>query len=214
MKQRVLLADDHQLFREALRSLLEKDPQLEIVAETGDGIDVLRMARETAPDIVCMDVNMPGMDGIETTRQLKASRPDVKVVALSAYCDQRYVLDMINAGALAYVTKAAASAELLRAIESVSGNRSYLCPDALDSVRGALSGQESSDKQTPQLSAREREVLKLVATGLTSVQIADRLHIASSTVEVHRRNIMRKLDLHNVADLTRYAIRSGLVANP
>lgn len=214
MKQRVLLADDHQLFREALRSLLEKDPQLEIVAETGDGIDVLRMARETAPDIICMDVNMPGMNGIETTRQLKATRPGVKVVALSAYCDQRYVLDMINAGALAYVTKAAASAELLRAIESVSGNRSYLCPDALDSVRGALSDHGGAEKQTPQISAREREVLKLVATGLTSVQIAERLHIAASTVEVHRRNIMRKLDLHNVADLTRYAIRSGIVANP
>lgn len=213
MKQRVLLADDHQLFREALRSLLEKDPQFEIVAETGDGIDVIRMARETSPDIVCMDVNMPGMNGIETTRQLKAAWPDVKVVALSAYCDQRYVLDMINAGALAYVTKAAASVELLRAIESVSGNRSYLCPDALDSVRGVLSGG-AEEKQSPQLSAREREVLQRVATGLTSVQIADQLHIATSTVEVHRRNIMRKLDLHNVADLTRYAIRSGIVANP
>jgi two-component system NarL family response regulator len=213
MKQRVLLADDHQLFREALRSLLEKDPQFEIVAETGDGIDVIRMARETVPDIVCMDVNMPGMNGIETTRQLKAAWPDVKVVALSAYCDQRYVLDMINAGALAYVTKAAASVELLRAIESVSGNRSYLCPDALDSVRGVLSGG-AEEKQFPQLSAREREVLQRVATGLTSVQIADQLHIATSTVEVHRRNIMRKLDLHNVADLTRYAIRSGIVANP
>jgi two-component system NarL family response regulator len=214
MKQRVLLADDHQLFREALRSLLEKDPRLEIVAETGDGLDVIRLARETAPDIVCMDVNMPGLNGIETTRQVKASWPGIKVVALSAYCDQRYVLDMINAGALAYVTKAAASDELLRAIDSVSGNRSYLCPDALDSVRGVLSGQGDGDKQQPQLSTREREVLKLVATGLTSAQIADQLHIAASTVEVHRRNIMRKLDLHNVADLTRYAIRSGLVSNP
>lgn len=214
MKQRVLLADDHQLFREALRSLLEKEPQLEVVAETGDGIDVIRLTRETEPDIVCMDVSMPGLNGIETTRQVKATRPGVKVIALSAYCDQRYVLDMINAGALAYVTKAAAGVELLRAIESVSSNRSYLCPDALDSVRGVLSGQGEAEKQSPQLSAREREVLQHVATGLTSVQIAELLHIAASTVEVHRRNIMRKLDLHNVAELTRYAIRCGIVANP
>jgi two-component system NarL family response regulator len=214
MKQRVLLADDHQLFREALRSLLEKDPELEVVAETGDGIDVIRLTRETSPDIVCMDVNMPGLNGIETTRQVKATWPGVKVIALSAYCDQRYVLDMINAGALAYVTKAAAGVELLRAIESVSGNRSYLCPDALDSVRGVLSGQGEAEKQSPQLSAREREVLRHVATGLTSAQIAEQLHIAASTVEVHRRNIMRKLDLHNVAELTRYAIRCGIVANP
>jgi two-component system NarL family response regulator len=214
MKQRVLLADDHQLFREALRSLLEKDPELEVVAETGDGIDVIRLTRETSPDIVCMDVNMPGLNGIETTRQVKATWPDVKIIALSAYCDQRYVLDMINAGALAYVTKAAAGVELLRAIESVSGNRSYLCPDALDSVRGVLSGQGEAEKQSPQLSAREREVLQHVATGLTSAQIAELLHIAASTVEVHRRNIMRKLDLHNVAELTRYAIRCGIVANP
>jgi DNA-binding NarL/FixJ family response regulator len=210
MKLRILLADDHQMFRDALRSLLEKTPNLEVVAETGNGLEVVNLARENSPDIVCMDIGMPGMNGIETTRRLVAACPGVKVIALSAYSDQRFVLDMMRAGASAYVTKAEAGDELLRAINAVRQNRNYFCPDVANVVAGALSGGGDQGKLSAQLGARERQVLQLVAEGCTSAQIADQLHIAASTVEVHRRNIMRKLNMHSVAELTRYAIHSGL----
>jgi two-component system NarL family response regulator len=157
---------------------------------------------------------MPGLNGIEITRQITAALPLIKVIALSTFSDRGYVADMLNAGASAYVTKAAAGVELLRAIDAVSRNRSYLCPDATDAVKEAMSTQ--GDKKEPagtKLGAREVQVLQLVAVGLTSAQIAERLEIALSTVEVHRRNIMRKLDVDSVVGLTRYAIRNGLVSN-
>jgi len=210
---RILLADDHQMFREALRSLLGSLPQIEVVAETGNGLEVIDLVRATQPDIVCMDISMPGLNGIETTRQITRSWPLIKVIALSAFTDQRYVMDMMAAGAAAYVTKAAAGDELLRAIDAVSKNHSYLCPDAMDSVKGVLSSNTPPEKKSVPLGPRERQVLALVAAGFTSAQIAEQLHIAASTIEVHRRNIMRKLDVHSVAGLTRYAIRNGLVSD-
>lgn len=210
-KVRVLLADDHQMFREALCHLLQSQPDMEVVGQTGDGMQVVDLARKTAPQIVCMDISMPGMDGAEVTRILRTVLPQVMVVALSAYSDQQYVLDMLNAGASGYVTKAEASDELLRAIRTVLSGRTYLCPDVAGVVTGALVGQGGAARPTAVLGARERQVLKLVAEGCTSVQIADMLNIAPSTVEVHRRNIMRKVGLHKVADLTRYAIRNQMV---
>lgn len=210
MKLRILLVDDHQMFRDALRSLLGKAPNLEIVGETGNGLEVLNLARETAPDVVCMDIGMPGMNGIETTRRLVAARPGIKVIALSAYSDQRFVVDMMRAGASAYVTKGEAGDELLRAIDAVRQNRKYFGPAVANVVAGALSGDGDQGELYARIGARERQVLQLVAEGHTSAQIGDRLHIAASTVEVHRRNIMRKLNKHSVAELTRYAIQSGL----
>lgn len=210
MKLRILLADDHQLFRDALRSLLEQDSKFEVVAETGDGLEVVKLAREKTPDIVCMDISMPGMNGIETTRRLIAACPSVKVIALSAFADQRYVLDMMNAGASAYVTKGEACDELLRAIEAVRRNRNYFCSDVAATVTSALSRPGDELKNPALLGPRERQVLQLVAEGSSSAEIAASLHIAQATVEVHRRNIMRKLNLHSVAGLTRYAIRNGL----
>ncbi|MDD5175345.1 MAG: response regulator transcription factor [Sterolibacterium sp.] len=213
MKLRILLADDHQLFRDALKSMLKNTANLEVVAETGNGNDVVDLARETSPDIVCMDIGMPGMNGIETTRRLHASCPGIKVIALSAFSSRQYVEDMMSAGASAYVTKAGAAEELLRAIEAVQNNRSYYCPDVARVLVADLSGSNGKIKLAVQLSARERQVLKLVAEGCTSPQISTELHIAETTVDVHRRNIMRKLGLHNVAELTRYAIHNGLIAD-
>ncbi len=210
MKLRIMLADDHQMFRDALRSLLEKADDLVVVAETGNGLEVVNLARANLPDIVCMDIGMPGMNGIETTRCLLAASPDIKVIALSAYSDQRFVLDMMRAGASAYVTKAEAGSELLRAINAVRQNRNYFCPDVANVVMDALSKEGDQSKPVAQLGARERQTLQLVAEGYTSAQIAEQMHIAASTVEVHRRNIMRKLNMHSVAELTRYAIHSGL----
>lgn len=214
MNLRILLADDHQMFREALRLLLERNSDFEVVAETGDGLEVFRLARETSPNIVCMDIDMPGLNGIEITRQLTSAFPLIKVIALSTFSDRGYVTDMLNAGASAYVTKAEAGVELLRAIDAVRRNRSYLCPDATDAVKEAMFSQ-GDEKAAPgiKLGAREVQVLQMVAVGLTSAQIAERMDIALSTVEVHRRNIMRKLNVDSVVGLTRYAIRNGLVSN-
>lgn len=214
MNLRILLADDHQMFREALRLLLERNPDFEVVAEAGDGREVFALTRETSPNIICMDIDMPGLNGVEITRQISAAFPLIKVIALSTFSDRGYVMDMLNAGASAYVTKAGAGAELLRAIDAVSRNRSYLCPDATDAVKEAMSNHSDEKKGSGvKLGARELQVLQLVAVGLTSQQIAEQLDIALSTVEVHRRNIMRKLNLDSVVALTRYAIRKGMVSN-
>jgi len=214
MTVRILLADDHQLFRDALRVMLEQEKSIQVVAETGDGLGVLKLVRETHPDVLCMDINMPGMNGIATTRRLAALCPTVKVIGLSAFSDQRSVLDMLEAGASAYVTKAAASDELLRAVKAVGRGQQYLCPDAATMVAQGRSGKNGQREASgaASLGARERQVLQLVAEGHSSPQISGHLHIAPSTVDVHRRNIMRKLNLHNVADLTKFAIRYGLTA--
>lgn len=211
MKLRILLADDHQMFRDALKSMLKNTTHLEVVAETGNGLEVIDLARKTKPDIVCMDIGMPGMNGIETTRRLLAACPGTRVIALSAFSSQQYVMDMMNAGASAYVTKAGAGEELLRAIDAVQHDRNYYCPDVARVLTEALSGSGTDVKVVIQLSARERQVLQLVAEGSSSPQIAKQLHIAETTVEVHRRNIMRKLGIHSVAELTRYAIHNGLI---
>lgn len=210
MTKRILLADDHRMFRDALRLLLERVPRLVVVGEAGNGNDVLPLAQQTGADIVCMDIGMPGMNGIKATRQLRAALPATKVIALSTYAERRYVLDMFDAGVAAYVTKAEASDELLRAIEAVRRGRHYLCPDAATLLTGNASLPTLlGTPQQPQLSPRERAVLIQVAKGCTSIQIAEQMNIAPSTVEVHRRNIMRKLDLHSVAELTRYVISCG-----
>lgn len=190
--------------------MLEHEPDIEVVGEAGSGAEALDLARRTDPDIVCMDIGMSGINGIEATEQLLAIRPQVKVIGLSAYADQRFVLDMMNAGAAGYVTKSGAGDELLRAIRAVARNQNYLCPVAAAAVTDAMRSQGGRGRMPSQLGARERQVLQLVAEGYTSVRIADCLHIAPATVDVHRRNIMRKLDIHNVAELTRYALANGL----
>ncbi|MDP1524952.1 MAG: response regulator transcription factor [Rhodocyclaceae bacterium] len=211
---RILLADDHQMFRDALRSLLEKSPHIKVVGETGDGLEVVKLAQATTPDIICMDIGMPGMNGIEATRRLSTLCPETKIIAVSAFAEQRYAMDMFDAGATAYVTKSGAGEELLRAIEAVQNGQKYVCPRIASLIAGTWSSQRDIKLSPPlQLGARERQVLQLVAEGHTSQQIATQLFIAHSTVEVHRRNIMRKLDLHNVAELTRYAINHGFAPN-
>lgn len=204
MKIRILLADDHLMFREALCYLLQKQADLEVVAQTGDGLQVVPLACATVPHIVCMDISMPGLNGIEATHALLKELPMVKVVALSAYTDQRHVLDMLKAGAHAYVTKAQVGEELLNAIRAVLRGRSYLSPDVAGVVTGEQLVGHGRVFAPVVLGERERQVLRLVAAGHTSNKIGELLHIASSTVEVHRRNIMRKLDRHSVAELTHY----------
>ncbi len=209
MALRILLVDDHQIFREALRSLLERTPNLEVVGEAGDGLSALKLAEEMSPDIVCLDVGMPGVNGVETARMFSQRFPNTKIIALSTYSERVYVMDMLKAGASAYVTKAEGGKELLRAIDAVANNRQYLCPSISDATVGILLSNNMGN--TPAvLSDRERQILRLVASGKSSHEIAIELSIASGTVDVHRRNIMRKLDLHSAVELTRYAINAGL----
>lgn len=214
MKIRVMLAEDHQMFRDALRALLEKEPDIEVVAEVGDGLELLDRARQMAPDIVCMDIGMPNLNGIEATRRLLDLFPKMRVIGLSAYTEKHFVLDMLNAGALGYIAKASAGDQLLQAIRAVQMNRKYLCPMVAATVAEALISKNNGDSSPAvQLSSRERQVLQLIAEGHTSAQIGDRLHVASATVDVHRRNIMRKLNLHSIAELTRFAMRTGISTN-
>jgi DNA-binding NarL/FixJ family response regulator len=210
MSVRVLLADDHKMMRQALRALLDRENDIAVVAEAGNGAEVVSMAREFAPDIVVMDIGMPGLNGFEATKQLLACQPGVKVIALSAYSDKRFVQGMLEAGAVGYVIKSAAGEELTRAIRTVRADQSYFCPEIAAVLAEAL--RDSGKTRVEALGRREKAVLKLLAEGVRSSEIAERLNIAPATVEVHRRNIMRKLDLHTVAELTKYAIREGLTS--
>jgi len=209
---RLLLVDDHELMRQGLRAILESEPGVEVVGEAANGREAVTLARTLLPDVVVMDVAMKEMNGIEATRQIRAARRDVKVIALLSHSDSRYVTAILEAGACAYVLKANAYDELRRALEAARQGRSYLCPDVTESVVGAsLRGRtRAADPAGAALSSREREVLQLLAEGLTSPQIGKRLFVATTTVDTHRRNLMRKLDIHSVADLTKFAIREGL----
>ena len=213
MKIRIMLVDDHTMVREALRTVLEQDAGMQVIAEVGDGETALRVAKELVPDVVVMDVALPGQSGIETTRRLLARHPDIKVLALSTYLDRRIVQQMLDVGARGYITKSAAGAELKQGIRNVMHGRSYLCAEVgallADSLRDQQTGSGKADKNA--LSHREVQVVTLLAEGKSAPEIAVELHIAPSTVDVHRRNLMRKLQVHNVVELTKYAIRNGLV---
>jgi two-component system NarL family response regulator len=210
---RILLVDDHTMVREALRTVLEQDKDLKVVGEAGNGEEALRLTQELAPDVVVMDVALPGQSGIETTRCLLAKHPKVKVLALSTYLDRRIVQQMLDVGARGYIVKSAAGSELRRGILSLMDGASYLCPEVTALVTDSLRSRRthSGDPDENPLSRRELQVATLLAEGKTAPNIAAELHISPSTVDVHRRNLMRKLQLHNVVELTKYAIRTGLI---
>lgn len=205
MTIRIILVDDHHLLREVLREKLAKEADIDIVGEAADGRAALQLTAQLMPDIVILDISLPQMNGVELATRITAAYKSVKVVALSMHADKRFVTEMFKAGASGYVTKTAAATELLNAIRSVAAGKRYLGAEVAD----ALVDGVRTDGQS-QLGRREREVLGLLAEGLRTQDIADRLHISAGTVEVHRRNIMRKLDLHTVAELTKYAIREGI----
>ena len=212
MAIKILIADDHQILRQGLRTLLEKEPDLEVVAEADNGRSTVRLARETQPEVIIMDVAMPDMNGIEATRQIISEMPKVKVIALSMYADRRFVANMLKAGASGYLLKDCASEELVRAIRVVLTHKTFLSPGVADIVVKdyvqAPLGREASVFSI--LSNREREVLQLMAEGKSTNQIAECLHVSVKTVETHRQQMMQKLKMHSVAELTKYAIREGL----
>ena len=214
MNIRVLLVDDHTMLREALRLMLDKEPGIDVIGELGDGKDIIEAVSRLTPDVVVMDVSMPVINGIEATRSLISKAPQTRIVALSAYGYKQFIMEMMDAGALGYVIKSAAGEQLVRAITSVAKGETYLCPETAATLvaanrRNGPTGSDSTNNKR-RLGRREIEVLRLLAQGMSSPEIGSTLHIAPSTVDVHRRNIMDKLDLHSVAELTKYAIRTGL----
>lgn len=212
MSTRVLLADDHTIVREGLRVLINALPGVEVVAETADGRATVDVARQLCPDVVVMDLAMPVLNGVDATRQIVASCPGVRVIALSMHSSRKFVLESLRAGASGYVPKESAFEELARAIEAVAAGQTYLSP--------RIAGLVVEDRIAPAgstppsafavLTPREREVLQLLAEGHTTKGIAASLGLSAKTVESHRRQIMHKLDLHSVAEITKYAVREGL----
>ena len=212
MSIRILLADDHRVMRDGLRAVLAPEPKMQVVAEAGTGREVLDRLADTPVDVVVMDIGMPELNGIEATRQIVKQWPRVRVIALSTYSDKRYVLAMLDAGASAYVLKIAACEELLTAIRKVVRGECFLSGAITGIVVDSYVRRQFTMDQSAQarLGAREREVLQLVAEGKSSKEIAARLNVSVKTVETHRRNIMDKLDLRTVAELTKYAVREGI----
>lgn len=212
MSIRVLLVDDQRMVREALRAILDRAGDIAVVAETDNGATALALAREFEPDVVVMEMSLKRMSGIEATRRMLAHNPRIRVLGLSALAERRTVLQMLEAGARGFIATSAGCEELLRGIRALARGESYLYADAAAALVDRLRSDPSQQRRKDALGRREREVLQLLAGGSTSAQIAAKLDITTGTVEVHRRNIMRKLDLHKVAELTRYAIREGLTS--
>ena len=206
---RVLLADDHALVRDGLRAVLSREPDLQVVGEATDGRQALRVAATAKPDVAVLDLSMPLLNGLDAARQLAARDQAPRTILITMHDEDRYVLDALRAGVRGYVLKKQAAADLVRAIHEVVAGRVYLSPGVGAAVAHAIrTGSVLPDER---LTPREREVLQLVAEGRTTKEIAAILHVSVKTADTHRTRLMQKLDIHDIAGLTRYAIRLGLV---
>ncbi len=209
---RILLADDHALVRAGFRALLQKIPAFEVVAEAGDGLEALRLVETQKPDIVLLDITMPGLTGLEVATRISKAAPNIKVIMLSMHASEEYVLQALRAGATGYLLKDAGTEELETAIRAVAGGETYLSPlVSKHVVSGYLQRVRTPNSPLEQLTPRQREVLQLIAEGMTNKEIARRLNISGKTVESHRTQLMERLDIHDIAGLVRFAIRVGLV---
>ncbi len=212
--KKVVIAEDHTILREGLRALLSFDPNFTIVGEAGDGREAIRCVEKETPDLLLMDLSMPKMNGMDAIREIKKRFPKTRIIALTVHKTEEYILATLQAGADGYVLKDATHDELMTAIKSVLSGKQYLSPDVSGKViEGYLEGRKTlrSVSSWDNISQREREVLKLIAEGYKNKEIADDLCISLKTVEKHRANLMKKLDLHNAAALTVFAMEKGLV---
>ena len=211
----ILLADDHAVVRQGLRALLEAEGDIAVVGEAENGRQAVAQAKKTLPDVVVMDVAMPGMNGLEATRQIVRNVPSSKVLVLTSYGDDDYVNQLLEAGATGYLVKQTAAADLLKAIREVHHGNAFFSPSIAKRLRQqeseALAGGQTPASRTGRLTSREAEVLQLVAEGFANKQIAAELSISIKTVEKHRQQAMNKLNIHDIAGLTRYAISKGWV---
>ena len=211
---RILLADDHTVVRQGLRKVLEECPQWQVVAEAGDGREAVRQAEELKPDVAIIDVAMPLLNGIETTRQIVRRSPGTRVLVLSMHSDEAYVNQILKAGATGYLLKDSADVDLLQGVDAVSNGKSFFSPGIakvmLDDYVRQLADKGITDRYES-LSEREREIFQLIAEGKANKEIAALLSISPSTVETHRARIMEKLDLHSAAEIVLYAVRRGVI---
>lgn len=212
MKTKIILADDHSIMREGLRPLLEKEQDFSVVGEAENGRETINQVRELKPDVVIMDISMPDLNGIEATRQILNEFPAIKIVALSVHTDNQYVAQMIRAGAAGYLPKSSAFREIALAVRTVMNGKNYLSPKVVDSVVKYLQATSDASAVDTLLTPREREVLQLLAEGKSTKEISSALNISERTVEAHRQNLMSKLNLHSIAELTKYAISHGLTS--
>jgi two-component system response regulator NreC len=211
---RVLIADDHAIVREGVRMILAREDDIEVVGEAGDGEQAMQLVAERQPDVVIMDISMPGMGGIEATRRIRAQHPQVQVLVLTMHEDETYVFQLLRAGAAGYVLKRAAAQDLVQAVRAAARGEAFLYPSvARKVVADYLTRVERGEdrERYDGLTAREKEILTLIAQGLSNQQIAERLFISIKTVQTHRAHILEKLGLHDRTELVRYAIRKGLI---
>ena len=209
---KVLVVDDHPVVRKGISTCLARHQQMQVVGEAADGREALRLARELQPDITLMDIDMPQMNGLAATEALHRELPKVKVLILSMHSNSENVLRIIQSGARGFVLKEAPTDELVRAIEAVNAGEAYFSPDVARVALNKFVNGNGAAADTVHLTSREREVLTLIAEGLSNKEIACQLSVGVRTVETHRERTMRKLNIHTVAGLTRYAIRQGLVS--
>ena len=212
MSVKILVADDHGILREGIRALIDKHNSMEVIGEAEDGRTAVELALKLRPDVVLMDVTMPDLNGIEATRQIKEEMPDMKILALSVHAKREFVLDMIKAGVSGYMLKECLFDDLVQAIQTVIGDKSYLSPKIASIVISDIASDQrfAPDASPRGLTSREREVLQLLAEGKSAKQIALQLNVSVKTIEANRRQIMDKVGIDNMADLVKYAIRQGL----
>jgi DNA-binding NarL/FixJ family response regulator len=212
LKTRILLADDHSLVRRGLHLILEAQPDLEVVAEAGDGAEAVKLALSTDVDLAILDISMPRMTGLQASRELQQRRPEIRILVLSMYESEQYLYEALRAGASGYVVKRAADLDLVEACRATMRGESFLYPAAVSAlIRDALHRERNGEEPRNPLTPRETEVVKLVAESYTNQHIAEALTISEKTVERHRANILEKLGMRDRVELTRYAIRNGLV---
>src|SRR4030043_912381 len=211
-KTRILVVDDHAVLRDGIRALLDLQDDIEVIGEASEGKEAIEKAQELLPDVVIMDIAMPGMDGLEATRRIKKKNPKMKILVLTQHDNKEYILSVIKAGASGYVPKRALGSELVSAIRAVKEGDSFLYPSAAAALIEDYLQQTRDEGPYDQLTAREREIFKLIAEGHISREIADMLFLSLRTVQGHRLKIMEKLNLHNRTELIKYAMRKGLVS--
>jgi DNA-binding NarL/FixJ family response regulator len=211
MSTRILLADDHQMVREGIRSLLEKESDIEIVGEAEEGRQAVQLVKKLQPDLVIMDITMPNLNGVEATRQIVAEFPQIRVIALSMHFSRIFVLNMLKAGALGYILKGDSSEELIEGVRTVSGGGAYFSPKAAKTVTEVLANP-LPNSPLDVLTTREREVFQLICEGKNTKQMALELHVSTKTIEADRRKIMEQLDANSIPELVIIAIENGVIS--
>ena len=214
MSIKILMADNHKMFREGLTLLLKKEPGIDVIGDAGDGETAVNLAMDLNPDIIIMDISMPGMDGVQATRIIKETSSDTRVIALSENSSRKSVTDMLHAGASGFLVKDCSFSELMRAVQAVYSGEMYLSQEVagvvIEDYLNKINNNNSSESKS--LTNREAEVLQHISSGLRTREIAEKLEVSVKTIETHRRQIMEKLNLHSIAELTKYAIREGLTS--